>query len=69
MIETGSTATVGLVFNDDTTFALGEHGRMVLDELIYDPDSGDGSSAFSVVEGVFVFVSPTSATRHAFRLI
>ena len=53
--ETGG--AVGLVFNDDTTFALGENARMVLDELIYDPDSGEGSSLFSVIEGTFVFVS------------
>lgn len=57
VLVTEAAASVGLVFNDKTTFALGEQGRMVLDELIYDPDTGDGSSAFSVVKGVFVFVS------------
>ena len=57
VLVTEASGAVGLVFNDDTTFALGENARMVLDELIYDPDSGEGSSLFSVIEGTFVFVS------------
>ena len=57
VLETGSGAAVALVFNDDTTFSLGGDGRMVLDELVYDPDTGEGSSAFSVIQGVFAFVS------------
>ena len=57
VLETGSGASLGIVFVDDTTFSLGEDARMVLDELIYDPSTNTGSSAFSVVQGVFVFVS------------
>ena len=44
VLVTDSGSAIGLVFNDDSTFALGENARMVLDELIYDPDSGEGSS-------------------------
>ena len=57
IIGTGSDATVNIVCIDDSTFAMDEDGRMVLDELIFDPATGDGSSAFSVVQGVFSFVS------------
>ena len=64
VLETEAGATVGLVFNDDTTFALGENGRMVLDKLIFDPDSGEGESAFSVLEGAFVFVSGQIAANN-----
>ncbi len=64
VVETGVGAAVGLVFNDDTTFGLDENGRMVLDELIYDPDSGEGSSLFSVIEGTFVFVSGEIASNN-----
>ena len=42
VVETGSGAAIGLVFNDDTTFSLGDNARMVLDELIYNPDTGIG---------------------------
>jgi hypothetical protein len=57
LIETESGASIGIVFADDTTFALGEDGRMVVDELIYDPSADEGVAAFSVVQGVFSFVS------------
>ena len=57
VIETGAEAGIGMTFADGTTFSLGEGGRMVLDELIYDPETDEGTSAFSVVQGAFSFVS------------
>ena len=69
VLATGDGATVGLVFNDNTTFALGEGGRMVLDKLIFDPDSGEGSSAFSVVRGAFVFVSGQIAANNPEEMV
>ncbi|MEQ9329054.1 MAG: FecR domain-containing protein, partial [Rhodospirillales bacterium] len=56
-LETGADGTVGVVFIDDTTFSLGHDGTMVLDEMIYDPNTESGSSTFSLVQGVFSFVS------------
>ncbi|HJM50783.1 MAG TPA: FecR domain-containing protein, partial [Alphaproteobacteria bacterium] len=61
VIETGGEGSVGIVFVDDTTFSLGEEGRMVLDELVYDAETHEGNSAFSVVQGVFSFVSGSIA--------
>ena len=57
VIETATGATVNIVFVDDSTFAMDEDGRMVLDELIYDPGTNEGSLVFSVVQGLFSFVS------------
>ena len=37
---------------------------MVLDELIFDPTSLEGSSSFSVIQGVFVFVSGEIAANN-----
>ncbi|CAN0260320.1 unnamed protein product, partial [Chrysoparadoxa australica] len=56
-LETGADGSVGIVFVDDTTFSLGAEGTMVLDEMIYDPATESGSSSFSLVQGVFSFVS------------
>ncbi len=56
-IETVGSGSVGLVFLDKTTLSLSEGGKMVLDELVYDPTSGSGSMAFNMVEGAFSFVS------------
>ena len=57
IVKTGADANVGIKFTDETNFALGESGRMVIDEMIYDPGANTGSSSFSVVKGVFSFVS------------
>jgi len=57
VIETGGGGGIGMTFADGTTFSLGEEGRMVLDELIYDPETDEGKSAFSVIQGAFSFVS------------
>ena len=57
VLETGGGGAVGIVFVDSSTFSLDENGRMVLDEMVFDPDSGSGTSAFPVVQGVFTFVS------------
>ena len=56
-IETVGSGTVGLVFLDKTTLSLSEGGKMVLDELVYDPATGTGSMAVDMVEGAFSFVS------------
>lgn len=57
VLETGADGAIGITFVDNTEMSLGGDGRMVLDEMIYDPDGGDGSSQFSLVSGVFSFVS------------
>lgn len=56
-LETGKKGAVGIVFADDSTFSLGDGGKMVLDELVYDPGDRTGKAAFSVMQGVFTFVS------------
>lgn len=48
---------VGITFVDGTEFSLGAKAKMVLDEMIYDPAGGDGSSKFSLLSGTFSFVS------------
>ncbi|MDK9722997.1 MAG: FecR domain-containing protein [Rhodospirillales bacterium] len=57
VLQTIKGATVGLVFMDGTTLALGSNGRLVLDQMVYDPGTQTGKSAFSLVQGSFSFVS------------
>jgi len=57
VIETESDSSVGITFIDQSTFALGGSGRMVIDELVYQPGEGVGRSSFDVLKGVFSFVS------------
>ena len=57
IVETEGGSSIGITFVDNSTFALGESGRMIIDELVYDPVDGTGESAFNVLKGVFSFVS------------
>ena len=64
VLETGGGAALAITFIDETVFSLGEDARMVLDELIFDPSTGEGFSTVSVLEGVFVFVSGEIAANN-----
>ncbi|WNJ98133.1 LamG-like jellyroll fold domain-containing protein [Thalassospiraceae bacterium LMO-JJ14] len=57
ILESGPEGNVGILLADETTFAMGPEGRMVLDEMIYDPATQQGSVSMSVLQGVFTFVS------------
>ena len=57
VIVTKDKGSVGITFVDDTIFSLGENGRMVLDEMIYDPTEQTGKFGLNLVQGVFSFVS------------
>lgn len=56
-IEVSDQGSVGVIFADDTTLALGSGAQMVIDEMVFDPANESGSLALSVADGVFSFVS------------
>lgn len=56
-IETALDGKLGIMFVDETRFSIGENGRMVIDTMIYDPGAQTGTSAFSIAQGVFSFIS------------
>ncbi len=56
-LESGPDGSIGIILADETTFSMGEDGLMVLDEMIYDPATQEGSVSISALEGVFSFVS------------
>ncbi len=57
VIETGAKAAVSMVLADDSVFSLGDSGRIVLDEMVYDPSAQTGKLGMSLVTGVMSFVS------------
>ncbi|RBI71228.1 hypothetical protein DQW77_12560, partial [Roseovarius sp. TE539] len=57
VLITDSGGKVSITFVDGTIFTLASGSRMVLDELVYSPDSEGNSAAFSLVEGSFVFIA------------
>ncbi|NVK18315.1 MAG: tandem-95 repeat protein [Methylocystaceae bacterium] len=56
-LVTEAGGAVGVVFADETTFALGEDGRMILDEMVYDPAGDDGAVGLTILTGAMTFVS------------
>jgi VCBS repeat-containing protein len=57
IIETAQGSAVGLTFEDGSSLSLGSKGRLVIDDLVYDPQSADNKSALNVVSGAFTMVS------------
>ncbi|PCI41482.1 MAG: hypothetical protein COB46_03715, partial [Rhodospirillaceae bacterium] len=57
ILETSADGAIGVILADETTFSMAEEGRMVLDEMVYDPGTQEGSVSLSVMHGVFTFVS------------
>ena len=57
ILESGDDGKVGVLLADETTFAMGSEGRMVLDEMVCNPATQEGSVSMSVLQGVFIFVS------------
>ena len=57
ILESSGDGSIGVLLADETTFSMGENGRMVLDEMIYDPSTQEGSVSMTALQGVFTFVS------------
>src|SRR3546814_12401568 len=57
VLTTGGGSALGIVFVDNTVFAMAANGRMVLDSLVYNPGASDNSLLVNLVHGSFVFVS------------
>ena len=57
IVITSADASIGISFVDDSIFSIGENGRMVIDEMVYDPETQEGVFNTNIVQGVFSFVS------------
>src|SRR5581483_10879667 len=51
VVSTGSDSTLGITFIDGTVFGLSSNARMVLNEMVYDPNGSNNSSLLSLVAG------------------
>ncbi|HEY9163988.1 MAG TPA: FecR domain-containing protein, partial [Magnetovibrio sp.] len=57
ILETGAAAGIGVLLADGTALSMGEDARMVLDEMVYDPGTQEGTLAVSMMRGIFTVVS------------
>jgi len=61
VVQSGSDSTLGITFIDGTVFGLSSNARMVLNEMVYDPNGSNNSSLLSLVAGTISFVAGESA--------
>ena len=61
VVSTGSDSTLGITFIDGTVFGLSSGARMVLNEMVYDPNGSNNSSLLSLVAGTITFVAGETA--------
>ena len=61
VVQSGSDSTLGITFIDGTVFGLASNARMVLNEMIYDPNGSNNSSLMSLVQGTISFVAGATA--------
>ncbi|NVK19208.1 MAG: FecR domain-containing protein [Methylocystaceae bacterium] len=57
VVRTADNSSIGLTFNDESSFSLDEGGEIALDEMVYDPETGEGAFSSTLTSGVFSFVS------------
>ena len=56
-IATGAGGGLQVMLMDQTVMTLGQNAKITIDEMVYDPKSGDGKLNFSVAQGAFRYVS------------
>ena len=61
VVQSGSDSTLGITFVDGTVFGLSSNARMVLNEMVYDPNGSNNSSLLSLVAGTITFVAGETA--------
>ncbi len=61
VVQSGSDSTLGITFIDGTVFGLSSNARMVLNEMVFDPNGSNNSSLLSLVAGTITFVAGETA--------
>lgn len=56
-ILTGENGSVGVLFADDTRFAIGPNADTVIDSFVYDPQAGDLDMAIGLARGTAAFIT------------
>ena len=57
VIETSAKGGVNILFSDNTTFSISESARLSVDEFTFNAADNEGSSFFSMLQGLFVYTS------------
>ncbi len=69
VINTGADSDLGISFTDGTVFTMSGNAKMVLNELIYNPNNeAENSMVFNLVQGSFVFATGAIAPSGGMKI-
>ena len=57
LLATGTSASLGVTFDDETTFSLSANSRIVIDEFVYQEGGSGNAAAYNVARGTVAFVA------------
>jgi hypothetical protein len=57
LLQTGANSSLGVTFDDETTFSLSANARIVVDEFIYEEGGKDNAAVFNIGRGTVAFVA------------
>jgi hypothetical protein len=61
VLQTGANSTLGVTFNDDTTFNLTANSRIAVDDFVYEEGAKTNAAIFNVARGTVAFVASAVA--------
>ncbi len=56
-LQTGANSSLGITFDDQTTFSLSANTRLVVDEFVYEQGGKNNAATFNVTVGTAAFVA------------
>lgn len=68
VVQAGADFSLTLTFIDGTVFGLSANARMVLNEMVYDPQGSSNSSLLSLIQGTITFVAGETAKNGDMRV-
>lgn len=68
VVQAGADSSLTLNFIDGTVFGLSANARMVLNEMVYDPQGSANSSLLSLIQGTITFVAGEAAHNGNMRV-
>ncbi|MCX7317958.1 MAG: FecR domain-containing protein [Hyphomicrobiales bacterium] len=68
VVQAGAASSLNLTFIDGSVFGLSANARMVLNEMVYDPQGSSNSSLLSLIQGTVAFVAGETAKNGDMRV-
>jgi FecR protein len=62
ILETGPSSTLGITFDDETTFSLSANTRITVDEFVYQQSGSANAALFTVARGTAAFLASKVAS-------